>query len=136
MYREDYERRKKFTRRALILAGVQLGMIGVLGGRLYQLQVLEADRFKTLADDNRINMKLLVPPRGRIFDRNGKPLAVNRMIYRVLLTVERATAKGWELRPRLRPVAAVAEAVAAVEVWPQANHPSRSALRLRHLLRW
>ena len=56
MYREDYERRKKFTRRALILAGVQLGMIGVLGGRLYQLQVLEADRFKTLADDNRINM--------------------------------------------------------------------------------
>ena len=89
MYREDYERRKKFTRRALILAGAQLGMIGVLGGRLYQLQVLEADRFKTLADDNRINMKLLVPPRGRIFDRNGKPLAVNRMIYRVLLTAER-----------------------------------------------
>ena len=88
MYREESERRKKFSRRALILAGAQLGLIGVLGGRLYQLQVLEADQYKTLADDNRINMKLLAPPRGRIFDRNGQPLAVNRMIYRVLLTSE------------------------------------------------
>ena len=88
MHREDSERRKQFTRRTLILAGAQLGLVGVLGGRLYQLQVLEADRFKTLADDNRINMKLLAPPRGRIFDRNGQPLAVNRMIYRAVLTLE------------------------------------------------
>jgi len=88
MYREDAERQKLFSRRAAILGGVQFAMVTVLAGRMYQLQVLESDRFKMLADENRINIRLLAPPRGRILDRNGQPLAVNRKNYRVLLTAE------------------------------------------------
>jgi penicillin-binding protein 2 len=54
------------------------------------LQVLESSKYATLAEDNRINMRLLPPTRGLIFDRNGEALAVNRQNYRVLLVSERS----------------------------------------------
>lgn len=90
MYREDSTQFKVFSRRAAILGGVKFTLFGLLIGRMYQLQVLESDRYKLLADENRINMHLLPPPRGRILDRFGAPMAVNRENYRVLLVVEQA----------------------------------------------
>ncbi|MGE0746652.1 MAG: penicillin-binding protein 2 [Rhodospirillales bacterium] len=89
MYR-DNGRYRNFTRRAAMLAGGQVLALGVLGARLYQLQVLESDKYTLLAEDNRINVRLLPPPRGRIFDRNGVPLAINRENYRVMLVAERS----------------------------------------------
>lgn len=88
MYREDSNRFKLFSRRAAILGGAQVVMLSVLVGRMYQLQVLESSRYKMLADENRINMRLLPPPRGRILDRFGHPLAVNRENYRALIVAE------------------------------------------------
>ena len=41
-----------------------------------------------LAEENRINMRLLPPPRGLILDRFGDGLAVNRQNYRVVLVSE------------------------------------------------
>src|SRR5690606_7012676 len=41
-----------------------------------------------LADENRINVRLLPPPRGRIFDRFGEPVAVNGENYRLVLVPE------------------------------------------------
>ncbi len=90
MQREDNDRYKVFTRRAAVLGGVKLVLVSVLVGRMYQLQVLESSRYKMLADENRINLRLLPPPRGRILDRYGKPMAVNRENYRVLLVAEKA----------------------------------------------
>ena len=87
MYREN-ERHRLFTRRAAVLAGVKLTVAGVLAGRMYQIQVIESDRYKMLAEDNRINMRLIAPARGRIVDRFSSPLAVNRESYRVLLIAE------------------------------------------------
>ena len=89
MYR-DNERHKSFARRTAILAGGKLVLFSVLAGRLYQLQVLDSKRYKTLAEDNRINMRLLAPLRGRILDRWGEPLAINRENYRVVLVAEQA----------------------------------------------
>lgn len=86
----DQERQKVFTRRALLLGGAQLGMVGALLGRLYYLQVVEADRYRVLADDNRINIRLLPPPRGEIVDRFGMPLAINEKNYRVVIVREQA----------------------------------------------
>ncbi len=73
----------------MILGGGQLALFGLLAGRMYQLQVLESSRYKMLADENRISMRLLPPPRGRILDRFGVPLATNKENYRVLLIAER-----------------------------------------------
>lgn len=83
-------RAKLFTRRALLLAGGQLGLLGVLAGRMYQLQVMEGDRYQTLAEDNRINLRLIAPSRGRILDRFGAELATGRQNFRVVLIQEQS----------------------------------------------
>ena len=85
---EDQIRYKTFTRRSLLLGGGQAVLLSTLAGRLYYLQILEADRYATLAEDNRINLRLIAPPRGRILDRFGVPLAVNVQNYRVVLVRE------------------------------------------------
>ncbi|MFO1145774.1 MAG: hypothetical protein U1E33_04085 [Rhodospirillales bacterium] len=51
---------------------------------------MESRRYLTLAEDNRINLRLIAPTRGRILDRHGRPLAVNRQEFRLLLTAEQA----------------------------------------------
>jgi len=88
MKHEDNERSRAFTRRALFLGGGQALLFSVLAGRMYYLQILEANRYAMLAEDNRINLRLLPPPRGRILDRLGQPLAANEQNYRVVLVRE------------------------------------------------
>jgi penicillin-binding protein 2 len=89
MQREN-TRSKLLTRRAALLAGGQLMLLGTLAGRMYYLQVVQADRYSMLANENRINIRLLAPPRGRIVDRFGVPLAVNQPTYRIVLIPEQA----------------------------------------------
>src|SRR5712692_6759175 len=84
MQREN-SRSKLLTRRALLLAGGQVALLGTLAARLYYLQVMQAGRYAMLADENRINLTLLAPPRGRIVDRFGVLLATNNQNYRVVL---------------------------------------------------
>ena len=79
-----------FTRRAIIVGGAQALLTAGLAGRLYQLQVVESERYQVLADENRINMQLLPPARGRIFDRFGQVLAENRLNYRLVVVPEAA----------------------------------------------
>ncbi len=81
---------RPMTRRALVLLGVQLGVGAALALRLRQLQIVEAERYRLLAEENRINLRLIPPERGEIFDRAGKPLAVNRQNYRVVVVREQA----------------------------------------------
>ncbi|MGB3138021.1 MAG: penicillin-binding protein 2 [Nodosilinea sp.] len=58
-------------------------MIGAFGLRLFQLQVVEGDRNRQLADTNRIRLVPKRPARGTIFDRNGKILAGSRLSHTV-----------------------------------------------------
>jgi penicillin-binding protein 2 len=84
----DNERQKLFNRRTAMLAGGKLLLFSVLVGRMYYLQVIESARYRTLADENRINLRLLPPPRGRIVDRFGVPIAFNQQTYRVVVIPE------------------------------------------------
>lgn len=85
----DGERSSLFTRRALLMAGSQAVLMTALAGRLYQLQILDTQRFTTLAEENRVNLRLLAPSRGLVFDRTGQPLAVNRNNFRAMVTADR-----------------------------------------------
>jgi len=85
----DSERSGLFTRRALVLGGAQALLLSALAGRLYQLQVIETKRFSTMAEENRVSLRLLPPSRGLIFDRTGQPLAVNRNNFRAMATSDR-----------------------------------------------
>ena len=88
--RGETGRANLFTRRAVIVGGAQALLTAGLAGRLYQLQVVDSERYQVLADENRINMQLLPPARGRIFDRFGQVLAENRLNYRLILVPEAA----------------------------------------------
>ncbi|MEL6889305.1 MAG: penicillin-binding protein 2, partial [Pseudomonadota bacterium] len=78
------------TRRAALLGSVQLAFIGALGVRMQYLQVDQADQFRLLAEENRINIRLIPPERGEVFDRNGMPLARNVPSYRIVIVQEDA----------------------------------------------
>ncbi len=80
---ENAAEKKRFTRRALIVGGVQACGLILIGARLYQLQVMENRKYAPLADDNRISQRGLVPRRGRILDRNGRVLAFNEESFRL-----------------------------------------------------
>jgi penicillin-binding protein 2 len=81
---------KKLTRRGLILFGAQVAVMGTLALRLRYLQVDQAEEFRLLAEENRINIRLLPPARGLIFDRKGVPIAENNQNYRIIMVREQA----------------------------------------------
>ncbi len=87
---QESDRARSFTRRALVVGGAQLAFFGVLATRLYQLQVQRSPEYALLAEDNRANQRLLIPPRGRILDRLGRQLARNIPTYRMLVVREQA----------------------------------------------
>ena len=80
-----------FTRRALLLMGGQVALLGGLAARLYQVQVLEGARYATLAEENRVSARLIAPPRGRMLDRFGTVVAGNKLNWRALLVAEQTT---------------------------------------------
>jgi len=77
------------TRRTALLGVGGVGVFGVLASRLYYLQVIKAEDYRVLSDDNRFNYNITIPARGRILDRGGESLATNRQDYRVVLIPER-----------------------------------------------
>lgn len=81
---------KNVTRRALLMGGGMAAMVATLGARMRFLGVEQADEFKLLAEENRINIRLIPPARGLIEDRNGKLIAGNEQNYRVVITREDA----------------------------------------------
>ncbi|HCK17597.1 penicillin-binding protein 2 [Thalassospira tepidiphila] len=88
MWHRDSDRFRLFTRRALMLGAGKGVLLTGLAARMYYLQVLESDRYQTLADENRISHRLLPPPRGLVTDRFGIPLAVNRQNYHIMIVRE------------------------------------------------
>ncbi len=80
----------RLSRRAVLLGGAQMLLIGGLAARMRYLQVDQADQFRLLAEENRINIHLIPPSRGEIFDRNGIQLAQNSPSYRIVMVRENA----------------------------------------------
>ena len=78
------------TRRGLLVLGAQLVVGGALAWQLRRIQIEEAARYRNLAEENRVNMRLIAPARGQVFDRTGAPLAINRQNFRVVIIRERA----------------------------------------------
>jgi len=79
------------TRRGIVVLGGQLVLAGVLGWRMRQLQIKQADDYLLLAEENRVNIRLIPPERGLIYDRQGRAIAVNRQNYRIVMVREQAS---------------------------------------------
>src|ERR1700679_3837896 len=86
--KRDTRRTGVFTRRALLLMGGQVAVLGGLAARLYQVQILEGGVFATLAEGTRVTQRAIAPPRGRILDRFGTTVAGNKLNWRAVLIAE------------------------------------------------
>ncbi len=98
-----------FNRRALIAAGGGGLVFAGLISRLFQLQIMEHERFEVAAAENGVRLDLAPPQRGRILDRFGRPLAAHRQAGRVSFVREQA-----EDLPRL-----MAELAKHIEISPE-----------------
>ena len=67
----------------------------LLMARMRYMQVDQADQFRLLADENRINIRLIPPKRGEIYDRNGVIIARNSQSYRIVIVREDAGDVRW-----------------------------------------
>ncbi|MEM6497499.1 MAG: penicillin-binding protein 2, partial [Pseudomonadota bacterium] len=83
---KDDDDRADFTRRSILFGGAQVIAFGVLGARLYELQVMQGDVYRPLADKNRLSRYALEPMRGKILDRRGVVLADTVESFRCYLT--------------------------------------------------
>lgn len=81
---------QKFTRRAIILGGIQGLLLTSVMGRMYQLQIASGQHYQTLSDKNRIHSRLIAPSRGQILDRQGSLLATNIKSYSAVIIRDQA----------------------------------------------
>ena len=66
------------TTRLVVFGALVLSLMVTLAGRFFQLQVLEADRYATIASDNRTRDVVRTAMRGQIVDQAGRPMVANR----------------------------------------------------------
>ncbi len=125
----------RLTRRSLVV-GAGAGLIfTTLAGRLAWLQVVQGNKYRMLAESNRINVKILPPLRGQILDRFGVPLADNTRNFRVVVTPEQA-------KPLTQTMARLAEKLGLrddeiARVLKEARHaPSFATIEVRDYLTW
>lgn len=79
---------QSFSRRATLIAGGKFILISALISKMYYLQVVRADHYKFLSDKNRVNLRVILAPRGQILDRWGEAVATNKNSYQLVLIPE------------------------------------------------
>lgn len=82
-----------FSRRSMFVGGVQAAIGLIVGARMSYIAVAENEKYKLLAESNRVNLTLIPPRRGWFIDRYGKPIATNRADFRVDIIPDRLVRK-------------------------------------------
>ncbi|ODP36353.1 penicillin-binding protein 2 [Sphingomonas turrisvirgatae] len=104
-----------FSRRAFVLGGSMAGLGAILAARMTYLSVYENDKYRLLAESNRVNLTLIPPRRGWLVDRHGAPIANNRTDFRVDIIPDRLEDKGRVLAQLSQLLKLTAEDVARIE---------------------
>ena len=60
----------------------------VIAARLWFLQISSGDQYRNLADNNRVRIRSVPPPRGHILDRHGHEIVTNRPSFNVVMIRE------------------------------------------------
>ena len=77
--------------RLAVASYIIVGMIGVLLLGFWKLQVIDADKYSSMAERNRVRYIPVIAPRGRMLDRDGRVLVDNRPSFSVLLLRDEPT---------------------------------------------
>ncbi|GAB5518023.1 MAG: penicillin-binding protein 2 [Rhodothermales bacterium] len=72
--------------RARVFSIIILGILVILGGRMIQLQVVDAQQYAGTAEAQSIRPTRVIPPRGVIYDRNNILMVDNEASFTLTLT--------------------------------------------------
>ena len=87
-YSEQKKQVSIYNRRTFFLFLLKLSLFTAVGWRLYNIQILDSSKYKTLSKKNQIDLEILFPVRGKIFDRNKNLIANNEKVYDLYLIPE------------------------------------------------
>ena len=76
------------NRRSFFLLASKGILFSVVGWRLFDIQILNSEKYKTLSKNNQIKLELVYPLRGEIKDKKGKILAYNKRVYDLYIVPE------------------------------------------------
>lgn len=123
-----YEKSRVMTIRLLGIS-VVFALIGcVILGRLFYLQVLQGEKYLLLAEKNRISVRMMMPMRGLIYDRNGVKLAENAKTFQAVLIKEQSPDYKKTLNNFLKLISVEEDELARIEKelrWKRAFMPVR-----------
>ena len=68
---------KTISKRFFLLSIFKSFVVGAIGWRFFDLQMIENRKYEKLSDDNQFNFHMIAPERGRILDRKMRLLAGN-----------------------------------------------------------
>ena len=84
----DEEAVNMLKRRSLLGVALILFFLLVIVSRFWYLQINQGDEYRILAENNRVRIRSVPPPRGHIFDREGREIVTNRPSFNVSLIRE------------------------------------------------
>ena len=87
-YSDDKKQYSVLNRRTFFLYVLKLSLFTVVGWRLFNIQINESDKYKTLSKNNQIDVEIIYPLRGKILDKNNKVLVENKKVFDVYLIPE------------------------------------------------
>src|SRR6185295_5802567 len=76
--KDHWQEQRLFLSRIVAAAIIIVALSGLLVVRLFQLQIVDYQRFTELSQGNRYRIEPLPPNRGLIYDRNGIVIAENQ----------------------------------------------------------
>ena len=79
---------RSMVRRGVLIFAIQGIFVAGLAARMRFLQIDQADQYRLLAEENRINVRLVPPSRGLVYDRDGLLIASNVQNYRAVIIRE------------------------------------------------
>ncbi len=79
---------QRYKGRFLVTTVILVQAFLILAGRMWYLQIIRGDEFEKFSLNNRIRSIRIPAPRGRILDRRGRELVVNRPSFNVYVLPE------------------------------------------------
>ena len=89
LFSEQKKQITVFNRRTFFLYLFKISLFSLVGWRLYNIQIFNSSKYKTLSKKNQIDLEIIFPIRGKIFDRNNNLIARNEKVFDLYLIPEK-----------------------------------------------
>ena len=87
-YSDNKKQYSVLNRRLFILYLLKFSLFSIVGWRLYNIQIKDSEKYRTLSKNNQIDVEILYPLRGKILDINKNILVSNKKVFDVYLIPE------------------------------------------------